>query len=133
MLDPRREVARCYRPAVPVEIRHIRDEELLDYIDALTIGFLERPDIAKVVDEVRPLWDLQRTWAAVDGSRICATFRSWDTELTVPGLARLPASAVSAVTVLPTHRRRGILRRMIATEHAAMRERGESIGLLYAS
>jgi predicted acetyltransferase len=118
---------------VPVEIRIIRDEELPDYIDALTIGFLERPDVAKVVDEVRPLWNLERTWAAVDGNRICATFRSWDTELTVPGLARLPASAVSAVTVLPTHRRRGILRRMIATEHAAMRERGESIGLLYAS
>jgi predicted acetyltransferase len=118
---------------VPVEIRHARDEELLDYIEALTTGFLERPDVAKVTEEVRPLWDLDRTWAALDGGRICATFRSWETELTVPGLARLPASAVSAVTVMPTHRRRGILRRMVAAEHAAMRERGESIGLLYAS
>jgi predicted acetyltransferase len=124
---------RCYRPPVPVEIRHVRDDELVDYVDSLSAGFLERPDVAKVAEEVRPLWELDRTWAAVDGDRFCGTFRSWDTELTVPGLARLPASAVSAVTVSPTHRRRGILRRMIAAEHAAMRERGESIGLLYAS
>ena len=40
---------------------------------------------------------------------IRGTFRSWATELTVPGGAALPASAIAAVTVRPTHRRRGIL------------------------
>ena len=118
---------------MPVDIRHVRDDELVDYVDSLSAGFLERPDAAKVAEEVRPLWELDRTWAAFDGDRICGTFRSWDTELTLPGLARLPAAAVSAVTVSPTHRRRGILRQMIAAEHGAMRERGETIGLLYAS
>ena len=37
-----------------------------------------------------------RTWAAFDGDRICGTFRSWATELTVPGGQALPASAVAA-------------------------------------
>ena len=66
-------------------------------------------------------------------ARICGTFRSWASELTVPGGARLPAAAVSAVCVLPTHRRRGIMRSMVAAEHGAARERGEAFGLLYAA
>ena len=61
------------------------------------------------------------------------TFRSFATEITVPGGGCLPASAVSAVTVLPTHRRQGILRSMIAAEHEAMRDRGEPLALLYAA
>ena len=51
----------------------------------------------------------------------------------MPGGARLPAAAVAAVTVKPTHRRRGILTSLAAAEHAAIRERGEAFGLLYAS
>jgi len=45
----------------------------------------------------------------------------------------IKAAAVTAVSVRPTHRRRGILRRMLAAEHAAARERGEVASLLYAS
>jgi predicted acetyltransferase len=118
---------------VSVEVRRIRDDELPAFIDTLTTGFMERVDADKVAAEMRPLWDLERTWAAFDDGRMCGTFRSWSTELTVPGGEHLPAAAVTTVTVLPTHRRRGILRAMVAAEHAAMRERGEAIGLLYAS
>lgn len=60
-------------------------------------------------------------------------FRSWGTELTVPGGGRLPTSAVSAVSVLSSHRRRGILRALTATEHAASRERGEAAAVLLAA
>ena len=61
------------------------------------------------------------------------TFRSWGTGLTVPGGAQLPGSAVAGVTVRPTHRRRGILGRLMAAELGAARERGESVALLFAS
>ncbi len=118
---------------MPIEIRPARDDELRAYIDALSTAFLERPDIDKITDEVRPLWDLQRTWGAFEDGRPCGTFRSWATELTVPGGAMLPGAAIAAVTVLPTHRRRGILRRMAAAEHAAARERGEAVAVLHAS
>src|SRR5438105_12662991 len=37
------------------------------------------------------------------------TLLSFTTELTLPGGTSLQANAVSAVTVLPTHRRRGLL------------------------
>jgi predicted acetyltransferase len=102
-------------------------------LEAASTGFLERPDVARVAEEVAPLWDLSRTWAAFDGTRVAGTLRSWATEQTLPGGGRLPASAISGVTVVPTHRRRGILRSLIGTEHAALRERGEALALLYAS
>jgi predicted acetyltransferase len=116
-----------------LEIRPVREDEVAAYVDALSTGFLDRPDVEHVAREIWPLWEGGRTWAAVDDGRICGTFRSWPSELTVPGGARLPAAGVSAVTVLPTHRRRGVLRSMIAAEHRAVPESGQVFGMLYAS
>lgn len=116
-----------------IEIRNVGPDELGPYVDALSTGFLERPDIARVAEMARSRWDLGRTWGAFDGPLVCGTFRSFSTELTVPGGMQLPASGIAAVTVLATHRRRGILTRMTAAEHRAIRERGDAVGLLYAS
>jgi predicted acetyltransferase len=118
---------------VTIEIRAIREDELVDWLDSLSTGFLDRPDVAKIAVEVLPHWDLARAWAALDDGKVVGTTRTWPTELTVPGNAQIKASAVAAVTVRPTHRRRGLLRGMIAAEHAAARERGEVASLLYAS
>ncbi len=115
------------------DIRRIREDELAAFVESMSAGFLERPDVDKVAEQVKPHWDLDRTWAAFDVDRIVGTFRTWATELTVPGCARLAGAAVTNVTVLPTHRRRGILRAMVAAEHGAIRERGEAVGLLWAS
>ncbi len=114
-------------------IRPIQEAELPAFIESLSAAFLERPSVQAVVEEVTPSWDLRRVLAAFDEDRIVGTFRSWGTELTVPGGARIPAAAVAAVTVMPTHRRQGILRAMVGVEHAAIRERGEAVGLLYAA
>ena len=99
----------------------------------MSTAILERPDVAAIGAQVQDLWEPDRTWVATDGGRICGTFRSWGTELTLPGLATLPAAAVAGVTVVPTHRRRGILTRLAAAEHAAIVERGEALALLYAA
>ena len=116
-----------------IEIRPIQEAELPGWIDCVSTGFLERPAIDLIVDEVRTHWDLGRTLAAVDGGRIVGTARTWPTELTVPGNARVNAGALTGVTVRPTHRRRGLLRGMLAAMHAAARDRGEMATLLYAS
>lgn len=115
------------------EIRRVREDELPAFIESMSAGFLARPDPDKVAAEVKPLWDLERAWAAFEGDRVVGTFRTWATELTVPGGTQLPGAAVTNVTVLPTHRRRGVLRGMVATEHAAIRERGEAVAVLWAS
>src|SRR5690606_38343867 len=45
-----------------------------------------------------------------------ATVGSWPSELSVPGSATIPAWAISAVTVSPTHRRRGIAKALLESE-----------------
>jgi predicted acetyltransferase len=118
---------------VTLEVRPVREDEAVPYVEALSTAFLDRPDVERVAREIWPLWEGTATWAALVDGRICGTFRSWPTELTVPGGARLPAAGVSAVTVLPTHRRRGILRAMVSTEHSAIRYQGQVFGMLYAA
>lgn len=116
-----------------ITVRTVERADLPSWVDSLTTAFLQRVDNEKVAEDFASLWDLSRTWGAFEGDRVVGTYRSWPTELTVPGGAQLPAAAVSAVTVRPTHRRQGLLRQMTAAEHAAIRLRGEVFGLLYAA
>ncbi|MFB9376333.1 GNAT family N-acetyltransferase [Kineococcus gynurae] len=69
----------------------------------------------------------------LDGGRTVATFRSFDTDLTLPGGSALPVNAVSAVTVAATHRRRGILTTMMRADLAAARDRGVAVSALFAA
>jgi predicted acetyltransferase len=114
-------------------IRHVTSDELPRFVDALTTAFLDRFDVENAAADIRTIWSLDRMLAAFDGDDVVGTFRSFVTELTVPGCARLPASGISAVTVMPAHRRKGLLTRMVAMEHAEARERGEAVELLYAA
>ena len=114
-------------------IRHVTSDELPRFVEALTTAFLDRVDAEAAAADLRTIWSLDRVLAAFDGDEVTGTFRSFPTELTVPGCARLPASGISAVTVMPAHRRKGLLTRMIAMEHAASRERQEAVELLYAA
>ena len=114
------------------ETRHVRPDEVLPWLECLTTGFLDRPNVNRIADQLSPYWDFTRLWGAYDGG-VVGTLRSWATEVTVPGGALVPASAIAAVTVRPTHRRRGILRQMITAEHEAARERGEQLAILYVS
>jgi predicted acetyltransferase len=75
---------------------------------------------------------VERMHAAFDGAKIVGGSGSFPLELTVPGNT-VPCAGVTVVGVLPTHRRRGLLTRMLDVEHAEIRERGEPIAALWAS
>src|SRR3989442_11396289 len=53
-------------------------------------------------------------------------------EMTVPG-GTLPCGGVTRVSVLSTHRRRGLLTAMMRRQLDDMHERGEPLAALYAS
>jgi predicted acetyltransferase len=116
-----------------IEIRHPEPREFAAVFEVMSAAFLQRPDIERVTAQFGPRWEPERTWAAFDGGKACGTFRSWPTELTIPGGATIPAAAVAGVTVLPTHRRRGILTRMAASAHAGIVAGGEPLAVLLAS
>jgi predicted acetyltransferase len=98
----------------------------------MELGFL-RPRAQGFAEYLLGEIDLGRTWGAFDAGRVVGTLRSFATRLTVPGPAEEVASAVTNVTVAPTHRRRGLMSDMIRAELDTSVERGEPLGLLIAS
>ncbi len=76
--------------------------------------------------------DISRMHAARVDDRIVGGAGAFSFELTVPG-GTVPAAGVTVVGVLPTHRRRGILRAMMRAQLDDVRERGEPVAYLWAS
>ncbi|KOU37898.1 GNAT family N-acetyltransferase [Streptomyces sp. WM6378] len=122
-------------PAKPdIEVRTVAEAEYTGWLKAVNRGFLRPPVVSDEEARARLAHtDLSRVQGAFEAGRCVATFRSFAQELTSVGGAALPVTAVSGVTVSPTHRRRGLLTRMMAAELAAARERGEVAATLIAA
>ncbi|MGW5616538.1 GNAT family N-acetyltransferase [Streptomyces sp. NPDC003877] len=117
-----------------IDVRPIAEAEFADWLRAVNTGFLRSPAVTEEeLDARRERFVPGRYLGAFDGGRCVATFRSFDQELTVVGGARIPADAVSGVTVHATHRRRGLLSRMMARDLAAAKERGDVVATLIAA
>ncbi len=70
--------------------------------------------------------------AAFDGERMVSTFGSYHLNLTVPG-GQVPTAGTTLVTVLPTHRRQGILRSHMVRHFQEAYAQGQSLAALWAS
>ncbi len=117
-----------------VEIRVIEPEELRDYRNAINFGFGQTPETDdETLDRFRAITTLETSTVAIDRGRIVATFGSYDLELTVPGGARMPMAGTTHVTVHPTHRRQGILTKMMRFHLDQAIERGQPMAGLWAS
>lgn len=124
-------------------MRPITVEEAGAFLDCVDAAFFnDRPprreqpphrDQPSLVDWWAEHVDLERAVAAFNDGRLVGTLRSFATALTVPGPAEVPASAIAAVTVAPTHRRRGLLSTMIGGELRAAAGREEPVSVLIAS
>ncbi|MEV7346054.1 GNAT family N-acetyltransferase [Streptomyces sp. NPDC093544] len=117
-----------------IDVRAITEAEIPDWIRALNTGFLRSPAVAETEIRDRSSYIVpERTLAAFDAGRCVATLRSFAQELTTVGGTPVPADAISNVTVTATHRRRGLLTRMMATDLAAAKERGDVVATLIAA
>ncbi|MGX1544056.1 GNAT family N-acetyltransferase [Streptomyces adustus] len=120
------------RPAL--DVRPITEPELPDWLRALNTGFLREPvSSGKQLDGRRKQFVPGRLLGAFDGGRCVATCRSFAQELTAVGGTPVPADAISNVTVTATHRRRGLLTRMMDHDLAAAKERGDVVATLIAA
>ncbi|MEZ3182253.1 GNAT family N-acetyltransferase [Streptomyces pimonensis] len=117
-----------------IDVRPITGSEFADWQRALNTGFLREPTLSgEILDARRAQFTPGRSVGAFDDGRCVATFRSFAQELTVVGGATVPAGAVTNVTVTATHRRRGLLTRMMAQDLAAAKERGDVVATLIAA
>lgn len=107
-----------------LDVRRVDDADRAQtdpWLDAVSRGFLdtERTDVHREAFFDRSayrrklgVYDAEAPLPAIP----VATFASWGTEVSVPGAATVPVVAISSVTVAPTHRRRGLLRHLMAGE-----------------
>jgi predicted acetyltransferase len=119
------------------DLRPIEPNERNDWIRSLHVPFLESPN----EDTVRHWEDhleTDRAWLAFDEKLVVGNCCIFSRNVSVPGTLgapcpTMPLAAISGVGVHPTHRRRGLLRRMMgAMLHNAV-ERGEPAAGLLAS
>lgn len=77
-------------------------------------------------------WEPERSFCAFEGTTMVGTSGAFSLEMTVPdGVVNV--GGTSLVAVLPTHRRRGALRQMMAAHLEDVREREEPLAALWAS
>ncbi|MFJ3899992.1 GNAT family N-acetyltransferase [Streptomyces sp. NPDC090025] len=117
-----------------LELRAIDESEFRDWLRAKKVAFQQPPVVSdeEVADRL-PHHDLSRTYGAFDRGRLVSTFHSFDQRLSTVGGAELAADAVSGVSVLPTHRRRGLLSRAMNADLALAKERGDACATLIAA
>ena len=115
-----------------VDIRPITENELDAFVDLMDVAYLG--DTSKDRREnYRKINELDRSFGAFDGDQLVGTISAYSFDLTVPGHRTLPMGGTTVVAVRPTHRRRGILRRMIEVHLDDVRQRGEPLAGLWAS
>ncbi|MEU1875688.1 GNAT family N-acetyltransferase [Streptosporangium sp. NPDC020072] len=80
----------------------------------------------------KELIDFDRSLGAFDGEELVGATCICGFTMTVPG-GPVPVAGITAVAVLPSHRRRGVLSGLMTRQLGALREQGEAIAALYAS
>jgi predicted acetyltransferase len=118
--------------AESVTLRAIEPSELAAFraVSARVFAFEPSEDTTEALGR----WvEFDRTIAGFDGDRMVATGGTLSFELTVPGGTTVGAGGLSLISVQPTHRRRGLLRRMVERHFDDCVGHGEAVSLLYAS
>lgn len=114
-----------------VVIRPCPPDRFEELIKTAEIGFSE--DMADdMVARVRKVADPARFFGALDDDRFVGTSGVFTLRLSVPG-GELATGGISFVTVVPSHRRRGILRRMMRLMIDDCHARNEPLAALWAS
>ena len=115
-----------------VEIRPFpRDLPYRRFAEVIAAAFGEEATEAELPNWER-LSERDRILCAAEGETLVGGGAAFSFRLTVPG-DEVPAAGVTAVGVLPSHRRRGILTQMMRRQLDDVRERGEPVAILWAS
>ena len=114
-----------------IVVRTIAEDEFDAWARAEHLGFNQRAS-DEYVETARSFAELDRTFAAFDGGDIVGSATTRTSAIATPG-GKSKLGYVDDVSVLPTHRRRGIMTRVMRQQLDQMRERGEPLAALSAS
>jgi predicted acetyltransferase len=117
---------------VALRVRTVRNNEELAAALAAIGHYFSWSPTAEQVEVFNTYLPHDRVHAAFDAGEIIGGAGAYPFGITVAG-GSVACAGVTVVGVRPTHRRRGILRRMMTAQLADVRERGEPIASLWAS
>ncbi|MGI9601749.1 MAG: GNAT family N-acetyltransferase [Acidimicrobiales bacterium] len=115
-----------------VDVRFIEPSEAREWMRSEQRSFGIEPTDGRL-DELVSLVEAERCCAAFDGGSIVATGGAFSSRMQLPGGASVPVAAVTAIGTRPTHRRRGIFRRVMDVVHQQSAELGEPAAVLLSS
>ncbi|MEU1454790.1 GNAT family N-acetyltransferase [Streptomyces avermitilis] len=115
------------------DVRVLRQDDWNLWYDTLIRAF---GGVAEASEE-RELWqrltECDRSIGVWDGDACVGTAGAFSFRVTVPGGASVPAAAITMVSVVATHRRRGVLTSMMRRQLDDIRSWGEPFAVLTAS
>ncbi|MFD8236282.1 GNAT family N-acetyltransferase [Streptomyces sp. NPDC059696] len=114
-------------------LRVLRQDDWDTWYNTLLRGFGGVPEAAEERELWRALTECDRSLGIWDGDECVGTAGAFAFRLTVPGGASVPAAGVTMVSVAATHRRRGLLTRMMRRQLDDVRAWGEPLAVLTAS
>lgn len=106
------------------------DWEAICHADGRAFGFAYT---SEQMVEARAVHDISRFELAFDGNEIVAVVGAFSLRVTVPGGGQLPMGGLTWVSTAATHRRQGLLTKLMTRSLADVDRRGEPVAMLSAS
>ncbi|WP_419994941.1 GNAT family N-acetyltransferase [Streptomyces boninensis] len=116
-----------------IELRELQADGVDGWLRAAETGFGGVPLPADRREHWVSVIETERGIAAWDDGQVVGTTGAYSFRMVVPGGGLVPVAGVTLVSVLPTHRRRGLLTSMMRRQLDGVRERGEPMAVLLAS
>jgi predicted acetyltransferase len=117
---------------MPIEFRRPTDAERVDLVRTFVEVMAQQVDDEGLQTAGEHL-DAARCWVAVDDGRIVGTTASPAHTIALPGGRTAPCAGITEVSVVPTHRRRGVMSGLVQRFFADCAERQEPLAALFAS
>lgn len=111
------------------EMRNVAPDEFVQWVTVESRAYGNR--LADDPEMLRPHFDLERSIAVFDQGKIIGGAHSHRVEMSIPGESAMIAG-VANIAVQPTHRRRGVMTRMMRHQIHDIHERGEPLAALFA-
>ena len=117
-----------------LQIRGVNEEaELREFARVHATAFGHRFEQEKLEKLVLPWLPVVNCVAAFDDGSMVGVSIDLPLTMTLPGGAMLPIRGITWVGVLPTYRRRGVLRALMDHQHAEFEHDGVAVSALYAA
>jgi predicted acetyltransferase len=113
-------------------LRPVTAEELPGFLAQVSRAFFRAPNSPEALAARVAVASTHRTLGAFEDGGLVGTASVEPLSLSVPG-ARVPAAGIGRLTVLPTHRRRGIMTAMLRRLVEEAHEGGDPVAALFAS